>query len=94
MLEARPAAAQRHMEELTATGTDEYESNFARQYYGQGTTEGRTEAVLDVLTARGIPVTDAERARIVECTDLDRIGVWLRLAATTRSIDELFAAQA
>ena len=90
VLTALPAAAQRRMEELMATGTYEYQSDFARRYYG----EGRTEAVLEVLGARGIPVTEADRVRIVGCTDLDQIAVWLRRVATAESVDELFTAQA
>ena len=50
--------------------------------------------MLDVLGARGIRVTEADRVRIVGCADLDQIALWLRRAATAGSVDELFTAQA
>lgn len=97
VLQALPAAAQQHLEELMATGTYEYQSNFARKYFGAGKTEGRTEgraeAVLSVLDARGVEVRDDARERIMACADLDQLDAWLRHAVTAESVDELFTAR-
>jgi hypothetical protein len=81
-----------------AAGTFEYQSDFARRYLSQGKaegraagkSEGRAEAVLAVLEARGIEVPAAARARIVECSDPDQLGSWIRLAATAESVHALF----
>jgi len=52
--------------------------------------EGKTEAVLDFLDARGIAVSDEQRARILECDDPELLSKWVRRAATVTSADELF----
>jgi hypothetical protein len=86
-----PAAARARLEELMSTGTWEYKSDFARRYYGQGRTEGEAKALLGFLDARGIDVPDAARERIMQCTDLDQLEIWVRRAATVSTVDELFA---
>lgn len=97
VLAALPAAAQAWWEDMMPIKieTYEYESDFARRYYGQGKTEGRSEgeakALLRVLAARGIAVSDDARARITACTDLDQLERWLDRAVSVDSADELFA---
>jgi hypothetical protein len=49
------------------------------------------QGVLAVLETRGLAVSGEQRQRIVECTDLDRLGAWLRKAVTLTDVDELFA---
>jgi hypothetical protein len=58
----------------------------------EGRAEGEAEAVLVFLEARGIAVTDEQRQRILECDDLERLGVWLRRAATVADASGLFEA--
>lgn len=84
------------LEELmTTAGTYEYKSDFARHYFGKGRAEGRAEgeakALLRVLAARGIDVSEAARARITECADLDQLERWLDRAVVVNSAEELFA---
>ena len=74
-----------------STGTWEYKSDFARRYYGQGRAEGEARALLGFLDARGISVPDAARERIMRCTDLEQLEIWVRRAATISTVDELFA---
>lgn len=73
--------AREHLETLMATGTYEYQSDFARKYYGDGIAageaRGEASAVLTVLAARGIAVSDKITARILACTDLDRLTTWV-----------------
>lgn len=94
VLAALPAAARRYLEALMTTRTYEYQSDFVRRYVFQGRAEGRAEgeakAVLAVLDARGIDIPDDARARITECSDLDQLDIWVRRAATARSINDLF----
>lgn len=52
--------------------------------------KGRAESILDVLDARGVAVSDAERERIVGCRDLAQLERWIRRAATASSATELF----
>jgi hypothetical protein len=95
VLTALPAAARAHLEDLMATGTYEYKSDFARRYYHQGQTEGRAEgevrALLAILNTRGIPVPEDARTRITGCTDFDQIEAWIRRAITVTTIQDLFA---
>ncbi|MPY82301.1 MAG: hypothetical protein GEV00_03080 [Actinophytocola sp.] len=94
VLAALPVAAQAWWEDMMPIKieTYEYESDFARRYYGQGKTEGEAKALLRVLAARGIAVSDDARARITSCTDLDQLERWLDRAVSVDSADELFTA--
>jgi hypothetical protein len=97
-----PRAARRFMEAEMAIAGYQYQSDFARRYFGQGKAEGKAEgeakgkaegeatAVLTVLGARGIAVPDHVRARITGCTDLEQLDTWVRRAATASTVDDLF----
>ena len=85
VLAALPVAARRELEALM-TRTYEYQSDFARRYYGQGL----AESVLAVLDARGVAVPDSVRTLITESRDLRQLDRWLRRAVTAESVDDLF----
>ncbi|HEY2410552.1 MAG TPA: hypothetical protein VGI10_31330 [Polyangiaceae bacterium] len=83
------------------------ESNWMRPYYEKGVAEGRAEgelrgraegelrgkakAVLDVLSGRGIAVTDSEREQILAATDAELVSTWIQKALTVTSVAELLA---
>jgi hypothetical protein len=52
----------------------------------QGYVEARSGALLTVLRMRGIPVSDAERERILAERDLDRLERWLERASVAASL--------
>jgi hypothetical protein len=95
-------AARHALEELMASGTYEYQSEFARKYVAQGREEGRQEgrqeglregemaALLEVLDARGIAVDAVARQKILSCGELAQLKRWLRKALTVQSVQELF----
>ncbi|MEU7987492.1 hypothetical protein AB0B56_21740 [Streptosporangium canum] len=91
---ALPPAARLSLEVMMETGTYEYQSDFARKYVAEGREEGRAEgetrALLAVLAARGVEVSDDARERITNCTDIEQIEAWIRLAVTADSTDALF----
>lgn len=101
VLAALPAAVRDHLERLMKTDTYQYQSDFARRYFGRGKAEGRAEgkaegkaegeahALLSVCAARGIDVPEDAQARITGCTDLDLLEIWIGRAATATSIDEV-----
>ncbi len=72
----------------------EFQSETIRKSIEQGRVEGRaTEkaaAVLDVLDARGLAVTAAQRERILGTKDLETLTLWVRRAATVATVDALF----
>ena len=51
----------------------------------QGEAVGEARAILTLLDARGIAVSEAVRARILACTDLATLDRWVRRAATART---------
>jgi hypothetical protein len=83
------AAARKHWEDLMATGTYEWQSDFARKYVAEGEARGEAKALLMVLDSRGIELTAAQRDRIASCTDLEMLEDWLSRAAAVASAEEL-----
>jgi hypothetical protein len=81
-----PLAVQRILEQLMKSETWPVYSPFAKETFGRG----KAEAILDVLDARNLDVTDAERERIAGCTDQRQIKTWLRRVATAEKTSDLF----
>ena len=54
-----------------------------------GLEKGRAEDVLRVLTARGVSVDNNARQRILSCTDLATLGLWLERAANATHISQV-----
>jgi hypothetical protein len=90
-----PLAVQRILEQLMNADTWPVYSPFAKEHFGrgrkEGKTEGRGEAILDFLEARGLDVSEAERDRITSCTDPRRLKKWTKRAATAEKTADLFA---
>lgn len=84
-----PAAVRSHLKALMISGTYEYQSDLARRYFLQGQAEGKAEAVLAVLDARGIDVPTDARTCITGCSDLDQLDAWVRRATLADSIRDL-----
>jgi hypothetical protein len=80
-------------EELMGTLAEELIANLAEKYIKKGRDEGlakgRAEAVLRILTVRLVRINDTDRQRILSCTDLDTLGLWLDRAATATDISEV-----
>jgi hypothetical protein len=106
VLMALPAAVRGYLEVFMTTMAYRYQSDFARRYYAEGEAkgeakgkaegeakgkvEGEARAVLAVLDARGIEVSDPVREDITSCTDLDQLDIWIRRAATADKVQDLF----
>ena len=98
VLSALPEAARCALEELMSSGTYQYQSEFARKYYGQGLiegqakgkAEGKAEGILVVLENRGVAISEAQQQTIRSCQDLGQLDRWLRRALTISEIGELF----
>jgi hypothetical protein len=56
----------------------------------EGRAEGEQQALLEVLSARGLHVTEEERAHITWCTDPAQLMSWLRKSLTITAVGELF----
>jgi predicted transposase YdaD len=55
----------------------------------EGRVEGRAEDVLRILAVRGVSVDSKARQRILSCTDLATLGLWLERAITATHIAEV-----
>lgn len=86
-----PLAVQRILEQLMKSHTWPVYSPFAKETFGRGMTEGKAQAILAMLEARNLNVTDAERERITRCTDLRQIETWVRRVVTVEKTSDLFA---
>jgi hypothetical protein len=64
-----------------AEGKAEGEAKGKAEGEAKGEAKGKAQSILAVLTAREIPVSDATRERILSCTDIDTLDVWIRRAA-------------
>ncbi len=57
----------------------------------EGLVEGEAKALLAVLEARGMAPTEDQTRRILACTDLAQLNIWVRKAVTLKDVEELFA---
>jgi hypothetical protein len=97
-LRMSPEFVRNALEHLMATKYNEPFSKLGLTYYGQGREEGREEGLVAgergtvhmVLKARGLPVSDSQRARIDACDDLAALKVWAEAALTAATVDDLF----
>jgi hypothetical protein len=57
----------------------------------EGEATGQAKAIITVLEDRGIAMKDADRERILTCTETGMLGAWLRRSHRISAISELFA---
>ncbi|MFI1917594.1 hypothetical protein [Nocardia sp. NPDC020380] len=89
VLAALSTTAKKRLEAMMAIKY-EYQSDFARRYVAEGRAEGVARAVLTVLEARGVYVSQTSEDRIRQCKEPELLEIWLRRAATAESADDLF----
>jgi Domain of unknown function (DUF4351) len=90
VMHSLPEAARRALEAMDASKY-EYQSEFARRYFGQGVAQGRAEIVLKQLAARygALPPAVAARVQGASAADLDGIA---QRVLTAQTLDEALAA--
>jgi hypothetical protein len=90
---ALSAALRRELENMADIDIRKYLNAKERRNYdkaeARGKAEGKAEAVLRVLTKRGLPLTPPQQRQISECTDLATLDRWLDDALTAASVAEL-----
>ena len=91
------------LEGIMANERYDYWAELAEEKIQEGRVEGRVEgrhegslvtavqAVLTVLTARGLAVPASVSDRIQRCTDRNQLATWLQRAVTVKKADDLFA---
>ncbi len=51
-------------------------AKFTAEGVAKGAAEGRAEAILEIFAARGLPVSESIRARVLGCTDIETLQHW------------------
>jgi hypothetical protein len=74
------------------TGAQILREEGRREGEAKGEAKGKAQAILAVLEARGLAVSEAQRAAIVGCSDLGQLERWVRQAVTAKTAGALFAA--
>ena len=96
LIEANLSEAARKAIEMQP-GLENYFSEAQRRNYERGRAEGeakgkakgKADAVLKILTRRGLAPSADQRRRIVACTDLATLERWLDWSLSASSVDEL-----
>ncbi len=70
------------------------ESELYKSIFGKGAAKGKAESILTVLSARGIAVSDTIRERVLGCTDMATLDVWVRRAAVAPTAAAVVRAKA
>ncbi|WP_309887921.1 Rpn family recombination-promoting nuclease/putative transposase [Archangium sp.] len=78
-------------EELMRSYGEELIEQGRQQGLQQGQAKGHAESVLRLLAARGVPVTEEARQRILTCTDLATLDRWFDRALTASTLSDVLA---
>jgi hypothetical protein len=66
-----------------------FESSYFQRLREEWREETTAESLIAVLSARGLTLTEKQRARIEGCNDLTLLRRWLREAANASSVEEV-----
>ncbi len=55
----------------------------------EGLAEGEAKALFLVLAARGVPVSEEARQRVLGCSDLTLLGRWIERATSAATVEEI-----
>lgn len=55
----------------------------------KGEAQGKADAILQILEARGLAMSGPQREELLRCRDLDQLDRWLRRAAVATTVDEV-----
>jgi hypothetical protein len=95
VLAVLPAAARVRLEEFMTAEAQQHDfagryiTRFERIGLARGEALGEARALLAILDARDIQVSDEVRAQIENCTDVDKLEAWIRRAITASKIQDV-----
>jgi hypothetical protein len=94
LVHAALGAAARAALEAEMKSNYEYRSEFAKRYFAEGKAlgiaAGEADALLRILTARGLELDEAARRPIAACSDVELLRRWIERAATASSAGDVF----
>jgi hypothetical protein len=91
VLERDPTVGTAEERELMSNLLAEFE-RYEADVFRRGETRGRANSLLSILAARGLPVSDDARRRILACEDVNQLEIWLARAISVSSVDGLLHA--
>lgn len=83
--------APKYLSESQRRAFDKGFANGMAEGIAEGTAQGLRHSVLKILARRALPVSDEQRRRIAECTDLVTLDRWFDEAFLVTSVDVLLA---
>ncbi|HEY8375232.1 MAG TPA: hypothetical protein VIK91_02035, partial [Nannocystis sp.] len=83
---------QEHFDRGFAEGEAQGEAKGEAKGKIEGKVEGKVELLLKLLALKGFPVTDAERRRILACTDPDLLDTWAGRVLTATDLRDVLGA--
>ncbi|HYI00295.1 Rpn family recombination-promoting nuclease/putative transposase [Hyalangium sp.] len=87
----RSVVGAQRTEELMSAWFEEHFEQGRQKGRDEGLAKGRAEDVLRILAVRGVHVDTSARQRILSCTDLATLGLWLERAVNATHISEVLA---
>ena len=69
-----------------------FQSETSQQLRREGRVQARAECIVDILRARGVEVSEADRERVLSCKDEGLLDVWFERAVLATSVGELWGA--
>lgn len=79
---------------LVRTGDKEYHHLVLGDAADEMRAEGEATALMRVVEARGMTLTEIQRDQVTKCDDLELLGQWLTRAATATKTEEIFNGEA
>ncbi len=77
------------IEQGLAKGRKEGWEKGREEGWEKGLTRGRAEYILRTLSARGVPLDDAARQRILSCTDVATLDRWFDRSLNATSLSDV-----
>jgi hypothetical protein len=77
------------MEDKLRTIDYEFQTDWGKAW-ARGQAEGEAKALLRVLAARGVPLSQDDRDKITACTDASTLETWLDRAVTATTMADVF----
>ncbi|MCC3764786.1 hypothetical protein K3N28_17145 [Glycomyces sp. TRM65418] len=77
------------LEALMKHETYPYQSKLLTDREARGEARGVSEALLDVIEARGLQITEGQRRRIEDCGDPKQLRVWVKRAVVAPTVADI-----
>ncbi len=81
--------AKGHYARGVAEGVKRGQAEGVKRGRAEGIAEARKKDLRNIFEARGLPLSETQRERILACRDSDVLEQWIRASVTARSVDDV-----